>query len=63
MIMEHKLKHEIKGARVELFVFPSRSIATDPRTGVVRRHHAHEQALQRIIKGARVELFVMFITS
>ena len=46
-----------------MFVFPSRSIATDPRTGVVRRHHAHEQALQRIIKGARVELFVMFITS
>jgi len=31
------------------FVF---SIATDPRTGVVRRHHAHEQALQRAIKKA-----------
>jgi len=34
------------------WVFPSRSIATDPRTGVVRRHHAHEQALQRAIKKA-----------
>lgn len=34
------------------WVFPSRSIVTDPRTGVVRRHHAHEQALQRAIKKA-----------
>ncbi|MHB1292506.1 MAG: integron integrase [Sulfuricella sp.] len=34
------------------WVFPSRSIATDPRTGIVRRHHAHEQALQRAIKKA-----------
>jgi len=34
------------------WVFPSRSIAADPRTGVVRRHHAHEQALQRAIKKA-----------
>ena len=34
------------------WVFPSRSIATDPHTGIVRRHHAHEQALQRAIKKA-----------
>lgn len=34
------------------WVFPSRSIAADPLTGVVRRHHAHEQALQRAIKKA-----------
>lgn len=34
------------------WVFPSRSIAADPRTGIVRRHHAHEQALQRAIKKA-----------
>lgn len=32
------------------WVFPSRSLSTDPRTGIERRHHAHEQALQRAIK-------------
>lgn len=34
------------------FVFPSRNIATDPRSGVKRRHHMHEQSLQRAIKQA-----------
>jgi site-specific recombinase XerD len=33
-------------------VFPSRSLSVDPRTGIERRHHAHEQALQRAIKRA-----------
>lgn len=34
------------------WVFPHRSIAADPRTGIMCRHHAHEQALQRAIKKA-----------
>ncbi len=34
------------------FVFPSRSIVTDPRSGIKRRHHMHEQSLQRAIKQA-----------
>jgi integron integrase len=34
------------------WVFPSRSLSVDPRTGIERRHHAHEQALQRAIKRA-----------
>ena len=34
------------------FVFPSRSIATDPRSGIKRRHHMHEQSIQRTIKQA-----------
>lgn len=34
------------------FVFPSRSIATDPRSGIKRRHHIHHQSLQRAIKQA-----------
>ena len=34
------------------WVFPSRSLSVDPRTGIERRHHAHEQALQRAIKQA-----------
>jgi len=36
------------------WVFPSRSLSTDPRSGIERRHHAHEQALQRAIKQAVV---------
>lgn len=34
------------------WVFPSRSLSVDPRTGIERRHHAHGQALQRAIKQA-----------
>jgi integron integrase len=34
------------------WVFPARGLATDPRSGIVRRHHTHEQALQRAIKKA-----------
>lgn len=34
------------------FLFPSRSIVTDPRSGIKRRHHMHEQSLQRTIKQA-----------
>jgi integron integrase len=36
------------------WVFPARGLSRDPRSGVVRRHHAHEQALQRAIKRAVV---------
>lgn len=32
--------------------FPARHPSRDPRSGVVRRHHTHEQALQRAIKRA-----------
>lgn len=34
------------------WVFPSRVLSTDPRSGITRRHHSHEQALQRAIKRA-----------
>jgi len=34
------------------FVFPSSRIATDPRSGAVRRHHIHETSLQKAIKSA-----------
>lgn len=34
------------------YVFPSRNIVTDPRSGKKRRHHMHEQALQRAIRQA-----------
>jgi integron integrase len=34
------------------WVFPAREVSCDPRSGVVRRHHAHEQGIQRAIKRA-----------
>ena len=34
------------------WVFPARENAVDPRSGIERRHHTHEQALQRAIKRA-----------
>lgn len=34
------------------WLFPGRELSTDPRTGVRRRHHAHEQGIQRAIKRA-----------
>ncbi len=34
------------------WVFPGGELASDPRSGIVRRHHRHPQALQRAIKRA-----------
>ncbi|WP_442909227.1 integron integrase [Ideonella sp. BN130291] len=34
------------------WVFPSRSLSIDPRTGDERRHHLHEKRLQRDLKAA-----------
>lgn len=34
------------------YVFPSTTIAEDPRSGAVRRHHIHERVLQKHIKKA-----------
>lgn len=34
------------------FVFPSRRLSKDPRSGIARRHHLHESGLQRSIKRA-----------
>jgi integron integrase len=43
------------GASKELrwqYVFPSKTLSTDPRTGVVRRHHVLESGLQKAVKVA-----------
>lgn len=37
------------------YVFPSRVLSKDPRSNVVRRHHADEKALQRAMKRAVAE--------
>jgi len=34
------------------YVFPSSKLSVDPRTGVVRRHHLQDQAIQRAIRQA-----------
>lgn len=34
------------------YVFPSRSLSKDPRSGVIRRHHADEKAVQRAMQAA-----------
>ncbi len=35
-----------------MWVFPAKRLAVDPRTGIQRRHHAHETAVQRAVKSA-----------
>ncbi|NOZ60243.1 MAG: integron integrase [Calditrichaeota bacterium] len=34
------------------FVFPATKISTDPRTGIMRRHHIYETVLQKAVKTA-----------
>ena len=34
------------------YVFPSKSPSKDPRSGVIRRHHLHESAVQRAVRKA-----------
>jgi integrase len=35
-----------------MWVFPSKRLVRDPRSGVERRHHAHQTAVQRAVKAA-----------
>ena len=37
------------------WVFPSRTLSTDPRAGVVRRHHMHDSVVQKAVKTAARE--------
>lgn len=34
------------------WVFPSQSLSTDPRAGIVRRHDIHESVIQKAVKAA-----------
>jgi len=34
------------------WVFPSRSLSRDPQSGVTRRHHVHENSLQKAVRRA-----------
>ncbi|NIP74174.1 MAG: integron integrase [Gammaproteobacteria bacterium] len=49
------LARKYPGAATELkwqYVFPSSRISTDPRSGQARRHHLHENGLQKNVKAA-----------
>ena len=35
-----------------MWVFPSKQLSTDPRSGIIRRHHANEKLVQRAVKTA-----------
>jgi len=53
--MPESLARKYRGAAREFrwqYVFPSKSLSTDPRTGKVRRHHVLESGLQKAVKVA-----------
>lgn len=53
--LPHALARKYPSAGRELawqYLFPASRPATDPRSGVRRRHHLHESAVQRAIKSA-----------
>jgi integron integrase len=53
--LPHALERKYANASREWawqFVFPSHKRSPDPKTGVIRRHHAHESVLQRAVKAA-----------
>ncbi len=51
------VEHKYSNAGRELgwfWVFPSHTLSTDPRAGIVRRHHVHESVIQKAVKAAAV---------
>ena len=56
--MPDALDHKYPSAGRELgwfWVFPSRTLSTDPRAGVVRRHHVSDSVIQKAVKAAAQE--------
>jgi integron integrase len=55
--LPHALDHKYPNASRDLgwfWVFPSHTLSTDPREGVVRRHHISESVIQKAVKTAAV---------
>lgn len=53
--LPYALAHKYPSAPAEWgwqFVFPAPNLSCDPRSGMIRRHHRHERALQRGFKRA-----------
>ena len=56
--MPHALSRKYPGAgsqRIWQFIFPSKEPATDPQTGIVRRHHYHQDTVRKHVKQAASE--------
>ncbi len=60
--LPHALERKKPGSALQWgwqWVFPARELSIDPRSGIKRRHHVHEQGLQRAIsqasRAARIE--------
>jgi integron integrase len=49
--LERKYKNAAKDF-VWQYAFPAEKLSTDPRSGIVRRHHVGEQTVQRAVKSA-----------
>jgi integrase len=50
---EFLLKYPNAGRELAWYwVFPSRTLSTDPRARVVRRHHLHDLVIQKAVKAA-----------
>jgi len=49
--LARKYKNSEKDFRWQ-YVFPSKKLSTDPRSGIVRRHHVLESGLQKAVKVA-----------
>jgi len=55
VFLPNALARKYPSAEKELrwqYLFPSSRLAQDPRSGIMRRHHIHQSALQRAIKRA-----------
>lgn len=53
--LPHALERKYPSANREFswfWVFPSQTLSTDPRAGIVRRHHVHESVIQKAVKSA-----------
>ena len=53
--LSHALARKYPNADLEWawqYIFPAAGLSKDPRTGMVRRHHVHELAVQRMMKEA-----------
>ena len=53
--LPHALARKYPNAQREWnwqYVFPAKSLSADPRSGEIRRHHVHENSLQKAVKSA-----------
>ncbi|RKZ66114.1 MAG: integron integrase [Gammaproteobacteria bacterium] len=62
VFMPTALARKYPNAEKELrwqYLFPSSRLAQDPRSGVIRRHHIHQSAIQRSIKKATTQAGIL----